>query len=436
MRAINVRFDTHAPNEWNTPVPIEVFDDAMKRVGQPRVLRLASGGELEVDRPGRYYVLATLPTGESVGASVEVTEDAKAPADAVLVLGESSPWETLAWAFTRQRLPRERAADKVLPVERFEFVPMGGVSLEGAARVDVLGMADRRGRWILEPTHDATSWDPHVQNADPRLLGQLTIRRLPHVPIDPGERHHRNARWYPLLVRYRLPTRGGATTFVAVPAGQAVGEDHRQETVVLFARPDGVTAGSTVRTLVSGARAEAEALLSYFENGVFAAARHLSEDLVGRAVSLLWDKLEDPFGAAMAGYVLLRTAANPRDRQDKEGWMRNLANWFPLIPDGPVIYAASLLRRHPNDDPAHLVEARSYLLEAVARGIPTYTIGLRLLFDTLRSLAEERERDAELAAALAKIRAVAAYADWTAQTTTLTYSNPTALEGVFEMPNE
>jgi hypothetical protein len=189
-----------------------------------------------------------------------------------------------------------------------------------------------------------------------------------------------------------------------------------------------------VQALVRGARAQAETLLAYVENGVFAAVHQLSPDVVRDAVSLLWDKLEDPFGAAIAGYVLLRTTAQAEEQQDRQGWMRNLADWFPLIPDGAVIYGAALLRGVQAEDPTRVAEARAYLLEAVSRGIPTYTMGLRLLFDTLRSLVEKREGDTQLAAALARVRAVAAYADWTAQTTTLTYSGPAPAADALDIP--
>jgi hypothetical protein len=123
---------------------------------------------------------------------------------------------------------------------------------------------------------------------------------------------------------------------------------------------------------------------------VFTAVHRLGASVIDKAVSLLADKLEDPFGASIAGYVLLRMAARPQEQLVRQGWMKKLANWFPLIPHGAVIYGASLLRDEAaEDDPAVVVETRSYLLGAVSRGIPTYTMGLRLLFDKLRSLAEQ-----------------------------------------------
>jgi hypothetical protein len=185
--------------------------------------------------------------------------------------------------------------------------------------------------------------------------------------------------------------------------------------MVLFVlTEDSVAPAATVQTLVRGAAAPAETLLAYLDNGVFATAHRLSERVVDAAVEILRDKREDPFGAALAGYLLLRTG---KILPEKQAWMRNLRDWFPLIPDGPVVCGTALLRA------GDVEGARENLLEAVIRGIPTYTIGLRMLFDALSALAEEREGDTELATALAKVRAVTAYADWTRQTTTLTYAS-------------
>ncbi|HEY6141608.1 MAG TPA: hypothetical protein VI670_27935 [Thermoanaerobaculia bacterium] len=443
MKTIRVTFDSHTPDEWNTPVPVEVFDDAMRRVGQPQVLDLGNGGTIDVDREGRYYVFATLPTGESIGVNVEVAATGAKPADAVLMRAESSPWESVAWAFTGQRAPRpqETSRGSVLPGPfevtgpRFDL----GIDLREEARrtapapmLDVLSLTNRKGKWSLRPASDEWVWDSTVRDADPRLMGRLAIKRLPPTSSTLTE-----TRWYPLFVRHRAFSRPESpiSTLIAVPAGQRFGYDPGQESIVLFTRRDSVPAGaSPVQTLVRGARTQAETLLSYFENGVFTAARQLSAKVVRDAFSLLEDKREDPFGAAIAGYVLLRTNASREDERERQSWMLNLANWFPLIPDGAVIYGASLLHGENGEDPTRLNEARSFLLKAVSRGIPTYTMGLRLLFDTLRSLAEEREDDAELATALARVRAVAAYADWTAQTTTLTYSDRALVESAIEIP--
>jgi hypothetical protein len=443
MKAIQVTFDTHAPDEWNTPVPVEVFDDAMRRIGAPRILPLAHGGTIDVDHAGRYYVTATLPTGESVGTSVDVGESERAPADAVLVPGESSPWETLAWAFTRQRLPREAGATRGPASRGGERATRDfglGADVFGPDRptlpalaVDVLTMSDRRTQWTLQRASDETSWQAGVRDADPRLLGQLAIPRIIGGPVPPVRP---SVRWYPLFVRYQTRSRQGTplSALVAVPTGPAIVEDAQRDSIVLFVRAVAVSAEApTVQTLVRGARAKAESLLSYFENGVFSAVHQLGADVIGEAIRLLEEKLEDPFGAAIAGYVLLRTAARPEEQQARQAWMRNLANWFPRIPDGAVIYGASLLRGADAGDPeapSRVDEARTYLLEAVARGIPTYTMGLRLLFDSLRALGEERGDDTELAAALARVRTVAAYADWTAQTTTLAYAERAPLANV------
>jgi hypothetical protein len=55
----------------------------------------------------------------------------------------------------------------------------------------------------------------------------------------------------------------------------------------------------------------------------------------------LRDKRRSPVAAAIAATVLLRCGA----LAELHDWPRNLANWFPWLPDGAVLWAETLLRR-------------------------------------------------------------------------------------------
>jgi len=56
---------------------------------------------------------------------------------------------------------------------------------------------------------------------------------------------------------------------------------------------------------------------------------------------VLRGKRESPLAATIAGLVLLRAR-----RWDKlHDWLRNLANWFPHLPDGPVLWVEQLMRQ-------------------------------------------------------------------------------------------
>jgi hypothetical protein len=169
-----------------------------------------------------------------------------------------------------------------------------------------------------------------------------------------------------------------------------------------------------LRVVVASRNHRAETLLRFLVQGSLRQATVVSETVVGGGVTaeqLLMGKLSDPAAAAVGAYYLLRVGELER----LYDWARNLAAWIEWMADGPVIYAWQLLRSRPVD----LAGARSQLLEAVRRGIPTYTEGLRLLHDGLKLFdAQEQGRDREVAVGLNVVSAYAAAADWSAPTTT------------------
>jgi len=64
---------------------------------------------------------------------------------------------------------------------------------------------------------------------------------------------------------------------------------------------------------------------------------------------------------------------------------------------------------------------RDRLIEAVNRGIPVYTEGLRLLYDGLTMLSFEfKQKDEAVEQAFARIKQYMAYADMSQETTTFT----------------
>lgn len=103
---------------------------------------------------------------------------------------------------------------------------------------------------------------------------------------------------------------------------------------------------------------------------------HLREaaSVAGDAEHLLEAKMADPFGAALGGYALLRSGQLDRLHH----WPRNLADWFPWLPDGAVIAGeeAALEGDHKL--------AIEYVCEAARRGLPVFGAGLSLLASRLR----------------------------------------------------
>jgi hypothetical protein len=141
---------------------------------------------------------------------------------------------------------------------------------------------------------------------------------------------------------------------------------------------------------LSTAEPAADAILGYLQRGDLRSAEVMTE-WVSEARVMLRERMDDPYAACAAAYQLLRLRAF-REMQD---WARNLAERFPSIPDGSVIWATQLQHETPND----VSGIRKYLLQAAESGLPIYSEGLRLLVDGLRLLgAEGNEAHQELRA--------------------------------------
>jgi choline dehydrogenase-like flavoprotein len=106
---------------------------------------------------------------------------------------------------------------------------------------------------------------------------------------------------------------------------------------------------------------------------------------VKQARDMLFGKMLNPLGAAAGGYVLL--AAGDREDDSWHGWIDNLANLFPNIPDGAILKASLRLRFPKTESSAE--EARASLLDAFDRGIPYYSAGVSWLLDGMTRFADD-----------------------------------------------
>ena len=118
---------------------------------------------------------------------------------------------------------------------------------------------------------------------------------------------------------------------------------------------------------------EVDAVARYLQSG------HVVEaaGVIQNAETLLQQKMADPFGAALGGYALLRSGQLDRLHH----WPRNLADYFPWLPDGAVIAGeeAALEGDHAT--------AIGYVCEAARRGLPVFAAGFSLLAARLREYA-------------------------------------------------
>jgi hypothetical protein len=129
---------------------------------------------------------------------------------------------------------------------------------------------------------------------------------------------------------------------------------------------------------------EANTLGGYLSRGDFQSAATMSTWFAERAEELLEGKMHDPFAATLGAYLLLRL----RRFDLMHRWARNLANFFPKLADGNVIWAWQQIHQGGGQD-----EIREYLVRAAsADALPVFTEGLKLLRDGLRLLGREGKK--------------------------------------------
>lgn len=131
-----------------------------------------------------------------------------------------------------------------------------------------------------------------------------------------------------------------------------------------------------IEVVVSTENWKMETVLQVIKKG----ALKLAEDFLEQqsAEHLLREKYVDATAAAIGAYYLYLTGTYKKNVE----WFKNLANDFPYLPDGPVIYASQLINKE-NPSKASINLCRQYFLLAVERGLPVYTIGFKMLREGL-----------------------------------------------------
>jgi hypothetical protein len=173
-----------------------------------------------------------------------------------------------------------------------------------------------------------------------------------------------------------LPTLGGAGRWMQDSQGR---EDRWQAIVLADTAP-----GARAHLIPCATSRQWGSLLAFlgrrdFPNSGAALEALLGENMVEMAVS---GKVQNPL-AATAG-VLTAVACGPiADSGLDPQWLRNLADWFPGLPDGAVALGRHLLREGQPD------AARDAFRTAAARGIPVFSLAVDWLAEGLEVLAPD-----------------------------------------------
>ncbi|WP_027684193.1 hypothetical protein [Rhizobium leguminosarum] len=126
------------------------------------------------------------------------------------------------------------------------------------------------------------------------------------------------------------------------------------------------------------------ALLDYVTLGRMADASVVARGISDNDPQMQWEpsaslperalqgKVQDPMVATLGGIVLVSTAESA-EAQRWDAWLRNLANWFPGIPDSAAIYGYRLLQLGERE------VAHEWLIKSVQAGLPFFSATFRLL---------------------------------------------------------
>jgi len=132
----------------------------------------------------------------------------------------------------------------------------------------------------------------------------------------------------------------------------------------------------------------------------------------GKIRDAVLEKVENPF-AATAGALVAVATGRLDQALISEQWVWNLANWFPGLPDGPVL-VARLLMSGKNFE-SRRVEAKTQLLDAYRRGVPVYSLAVDWLAQGLGAFGD----DPDTAGPTKNVRRVAQLCDPTRAFTVL-----------------
>lgn len=129
-------------------------------------------------------------------------------------------------------------------------------------------------------------------------------------------------------------------------------------------------------------------LLQFLSSGRLSRAREVSNTILGQTSpeDALYGKLQGPL-CAVAGAIILITQARSSERQQWDGWLENLSNWFPGIPDGAVLLGYRRLQQAK--DETGLRGAYEILRTAFERGIPFFSASIRMLALALAQISGE-----------------------------------------------
>lgn len=386
--------------------------------------------------PGRYYVEAVLPSGEILSDDVELNE----PTQDLVLSADDSPHEWLSWQHlvgnvqTTPAVPMMESAPPPPSPKRAakskkassksarkkaakrSRAPGGSAGLEAVfeappsvpmmppPEVDL----DRPIVYLSQPHpplvnpdmgHLAWPWLADLSFSDPNALIHALNENQQSLEVPPVTRDAIHAVF---RVSWSSPPEGNVESLqnkvanasryfavvprrtsvelVTLPIPWKVVETNREADIEI-AIQEPSDAGGFCSSAVARDE-ELGTLLGYLSSGALLTARQMAETAKG----MLFEKVLNPFAAAAGAYALVGTALQATDKE-WHGWVRNLMESFPHIPDGAIQWGQLNLRmRRSADD---FLEAKNAFKTAYKRGLPFYSMGMRWLLDGLETASRD-----------------------------------------------
>jgi hypothetical protein len=355
--------------------------------GAPKTELIQMNGSINVtDLPmGDYLVRAQIPNGGLVSQSVRIAQGKSAKVD--LDAGVFSPNETAAWAYVAQAAKR-RGINFATNADAFSTTEAPSLPVwKGWRSVEFderLNLAERSDSLFV------VSWNSASNDSDAVLDFHVSAPRRRQVVLEVSDGDP------PYSTYFFLPPNTHRALLVADPsAKQSPGQfDSPWNLVAEFAVPDAMT------------------LFSYLTRGDWEEAKLVGTHFMQSAVRFLESKMTDYTSALIGAYFLVK--ATPADATEAGGisaddlklWLSNLDNLFPGVPDGAVVHGY----RHMKLGNFELAAER--FKAAVARGLPSFRFGLRMLLDGLQITQARFPNDAALEEAATTVRLWGANVDW------------------------
>jgi len=362
MARILIVIDSPTRIDAGAVAEVQRRDEAAK---PPKTLVVTVGGETPLDvRPGEHVVTVRMPDGQAQTREVTLAKDKivkvafstrPSPHEwlaSAAVAGAIREPSSLATSSPKSTIPHTPPPDPVQAGEQ-GFVT-ADLAFEIAPRptLDVRVVADD-GRFLrlgIEQAPDP-GWDHRIPFARIAFAGRVELAVLPHLDI----MGRGGDEWRPYVVVDRA------------------------------ARPSEPLASVVVESGIW------EGLLGFLGSRDIAAGTLLLDDRLHQsAVQAIADKVGNAY-AAVAGALMAVAASSPDIAKRWDPWLENLANWFPSLPDGPIILGRRLLMRARSAE--DIAVARGAFVDGFKRGVPVFSMSADWLARGFESLPGD---DAEL----------------------------------------